>query len=53
MVALRDAVLADGEMARIKPVVFTLHSQMQNIDQQKVFEAALPGTRKVVSIFNR
>ncbi|KAI1728932.1 helicase associated domain (HA2) domain-containing protein [Ditylenchus destructor] len=34
--------------ARTKPVVFTLHSQVNSHDQQKVFESIPRGSRKVI-----
>jgi HrpA-like RNA helicase len=33
---------------RFKPVVYTLHSQMNSHDQQQVFDEAKPGHRKVI-----
>ncbi|KAI6202815.1 hypothetical protein M3Y94_00483800 [Aphelenchoides besseyi] len=33
---------------RTRPLIFTLHSQMNSQDQQKVFDPSPPGTRKLI-----
>ncbi|RVE42597.1 hypothetical protein evm_012766 [Chilo suppressalis] len=51
IVALRDLVQADSEMAAAKFQTFTLHSNMQTLDQKKVFNP-LPNARKVIIATN-
>ncbi|KAH7727727.1 Protein F52B5.3 [Aphelenchoides avenae] len=40
--------LIDANDTQTKPMVFTLHSQMNSQDQQRVFESAPRGQRKVI-----
>ncbi|XP_041981037.1 3'-5' RNA helicase YTHDC2-like [Aricia agestis] len=47
IVALRDAVQACADMSAVKYQTFTLHSNMQTLDQKKVF-GPLPGARKII-----
>ncbi|MFH4978522.1 hypothetical protein AB6A40_005231 [Gnathostoma spinigerum] len=48
ILTVRESVLKELESCRTKPVIFTLHSQMQSQDQQKVFGPVQPGFRKVI-----
>lgn len=52
IVQVRDQMSTITEKMRVKPVVFTLHSQINTQEQQKVFEKVPFGSRKVVSNSN-
>ncbi|KAL0870333.1 hypothetical protein ABMA27_005350 [Loxostege sticticalis] len=47
IVTLRDMITSDTEMAALKFQTFTLHSNMQTLDQKKVFNP-LPNARKII-----
>lgn len=48
ILTIRERLIAAND-TQTKPMVFTLHSQMNSQDQQRVFESAPRGQRKVVS----
>ncbi|KAK6028415.1 helicase protein, partial [Ostertagia ostertagi] len=47
IVQMRDKITSESWTGR-RPVIFTLHSQMNSFDQQKVFDAVGPNERKVI-----
>uniref|UniRef100_A0A183GF77 Helicase C-terminal domain-containing protein n=1 Tax=Heligmosomoides polygyrus TaxID=6339 RepID=A0A183GF77_HELPZ len=47
IVQLRDKITNESWTGR-RPVIFTLHSQMNSFDQQKVFDSVGPTERKVI-----
>ncbi|WKX89682.1 hypothetical protein Q1695_008934 [Nippostrongylus brasiliensis] len=47
IVQMRDKITSDSWGGR-RPVIFTLHSQMNSFDQQKVFDSVGAGERKVI-----
>ncbi|CAK1542369.1 unnamed protein product [Leptosia nina] len=47
IVALKDMIQASSEMNAFKYQIFTLHSNMQTLDQKKVFNP-LPNARKII-----
>uniref|UniRef100_A0A915AZR3 Uncharacterized protein n=1 Tax=Parascaris univalens TaxID=6257 RepID=A0A915AZR3_PARUN len=51
ILTIRESVMTELESCSKKPVVFTLHSQMNSQDQQKVFDPVPAGCRKVVCFF--
>ncbi|KAK0425677.1 hypothetical protein QR680_009318 [Steinernema hermaphroditum] len=48
ILSVRDKVMKEMDGCRTKPEVFTLHSQMNSADQQRVFEQVHYNKRKVI-----
>jgi hypothetical protein len=51
ILAVNDKIIENEKNFKTRPMIYTLHSQMNSGDQQKVFDAAPNGTRKVVGFF--
>lgn len=52
IINIRDQMSSIFDYVRIKPIIFTLHSQINTQEQQKVFDRVAYGERKVVCNFS-